>query len=83
VLVASEVALALVVSRGSAGLNDGKHGAPAPGVDPGLDPKNVLVMGNRRLLRLIFTMGPPVNARFCQQLQEAWRAARYRLRGRY
>jgi putative ABC transport system permease protein len=68
VLVASEVALALVVLAGAGLMMESM--ARLLGVDPGLDPKNVLVMGTPTPQVDLYN-GPPVNARFCQQLQES------------
>jgi putative ABC transport system permease protein len=66
-LVASEVALALVVLCG-AGLMI-KSLARLLGVDPGLNPKNVLTMGMSLPQEDIYT-GPPGLPRFCQDLDE-------------
>ena len=67
VLVASEVALALVVLCG-AGLMI-KSMARLLGVDPGLNPKNVLTMGMSVPQEEIY-VGPPGLPRFCQDLEE-------------
>jgi putative ABC transport system permease protein len=66
-LVASEVALALVVLCG-AGLMI-KSIARLLGVDPGLNPKNVLTMRMSVPQQDIYT-GPPGLPRFCQDLDE-------------
>ncbi len=67
VLVASEVALALVVLSG-AGLMI-KSMTRLLGVDPGLKPKNVLAMGVSVPQEEIY-VGPPGLPRFCQDLEE-------------
>jgi len=67
VLVASEVALALVVLSG-AGLMI-KSMARLLGVDPGLNPKNVLTMIVSVPQEEIY-VGPPGLPRFCQDLDE-------------
>jgi putative ABC transport system permease protein len=67
VLVASEVALALVVLSG-AGLMI-KSMTRLLGVDPGLNPKNVLTMGMSVPQKEIY-VGPPGLPRFCQDLDE-------------
>ncbi len=67
VLVAAEVALALVVLCG-AGLMI-KSMSRLLGVDPGFDPKNVLVMGMTVPQEEIY-VGPPGLPRFCADLQE-------------
>ena len=67
VLVASEVALALVVLCG-AGLMI-KSIARLLGVDPGLNPKNVLTMQMSVPQEDIYT-GPPGLPRFCQDLSD-------------
>jgi putative ABC transport system permease protein len=67
VLVASEVALALVVLSG-AGLMI-KSMTRLLGVDPGLNPKNVLTMGMSVPQEEIY-VGPPGLPRFCQDLTE-------------
>jgi putative ABC transport system permease protein len=67
VLVASEVALALVVLSG-AGLMI-KSMSRLTGVDPGLKPKNVLTMGMSVPQEAIY-VGPPGLPRFCQDLDE-------------
>ncbi|HTX38083.1 MAG TPA: ABC transporter permease [Bryobacteraceae bacterium] len=67
VLVASEVALALVVLSG-AGLMI-KSMTRLLGVDPGLNPKNVLIMGMSVPQEEIY-VGPPGLPRFCQDLDE-------------
>ncbi len=66
-LVASEVALALVVLSG-AGLMI-KSVSQLLGVDPGLKPKNVLTMGISVPQEEIY-VGPPGLPRFCQDLKE-------------
>jgi len=68
VLVASEVALALVVLSG-AGLMI-KSMSRLVGVDPGLNPKNVLTMYVSVPQEEIY-VGPPGLPRFCQDLQES------------
>jgi putative ABC transport system permease protein len=67
VLVASEVALALVVLCG-AGLMI-KSVSQLLGVDPGLNPKNVLTMGMSVPQEAIY-VGPPGLPRFCQDLED-------------
>jgi putative ABC transport system permease protein len=67
VLVASEVALALVVLSG-AGLMI-KSMSRLTGVDPGLNPNNVLTMGISLPQEAIY-VGPPGLPRFCQDLDE-------------
>ena len=67
VLVASEVALAVVVLSG-AGLMI-KSMTRLLGVDPGLNPKNVLVLGMSVPQEEIY-VGPPGLPRFCQDLDE-------------
>jgi putative ABC transport system permease protein len=67
VLVASEVALALVVLSG-AGLMI-KSMTRLMGVDPGLNPKNVLTMFMSVPQEEIY-VGPPQLPRFCQDLTE-------------
>ena len=66
-LVASEVALALVVLCG-AGLMI-KSMTRLLGVDPGLNPKNVLTMQMSVPQEAIY-VGPPGLPRFCQDLDE-------------
>jgi putative ABC transport system permease protein len=66
-LVASEVALALIVLCG-AGLMI-KSMARLTGVDPGLNPKNVLTMTMTVPQEAIY-VGPPGLPRFCQDLDE-------------
>ena len=68
VLVASEVALALVVLAG-AGLMI-KSMSRLLGVDPGFNPKNVLTMYVSVPQEEIY-VGPPGLPRFCQDVQEA------------
>ncbi|HEY3938213.1 MAG TPA: ABC transporter permease [Bryobacteraceae bacterium] len=67
VLVASEVALAMVVLSG-AGLMI-KSVSQLLGVDPGLNPKNVLTMGMSVPQEAIY-VGPPGLPRFCQDIEE-------------
>ncbi len=67
VLVASEVALALVVLVG-AGLML-RSMARLLSVDPGFDPKNVLIM-NMSLPQANIYYGPPTHKEFCQDLEE-------------
>ena len=67
ILVASEMALTLVVLAG-AGLMIASM-ARVLGVDPGLDPRNVLV-AEMSLPQAELYYGPPGHARFCQDLQE-------------
>jgi putative ABC transport system permease protein len=67
VLVASEVALAMVVLSG-AGLMI-KSMTRLLGVDPGLNPKNVLTLGMSVPQEEIY-VGPPGLPRFCQDLDE-------------
>jgi len=67
VLVASEVALAMVVLAG-AGLMI-KSTTRLLGVDPGLNPKNVLALGMSVPQEEIY-VGPPGLPRFCQDLEE-------------
>jgi len=66
-LVAAEVALALVVLCGAALMIESM--ARLLGVDPGLNPKNVLTM-QMSLPQINIYYGPPVHARFCQDLDE-------------
>jgi predicted permease len=66
-LVASEVALALVVLAG-AGLMIESMGRLL-GVDPGFNPKNVLTM-EMSLPQINTYYGPPVDAAFCRKLSE-------------
>jgi putative ABC transport system permease protein len=67
VLVASEVGLTLVVLCG-AGLMI-QTMARLLAVDPGFDPKNLLVM-SINLPQINTYYGPPVHARFCDDLEE-------------
>jgi len=67
VLVASEVALAMVVLSG-AGLMI-KSMTRLLSVDPGLNPKNVLILGMSVPQEEIY-VGPPGLPRFCQDLDE-------------
>jgi|HubBroStandDraft_1064217.scaffolds.fasta_scaffold03337_5 predicted permease len=71
VLVASEVALAVMVLCG-AGLMI-KSMARLLGVDPGLNPKNVLTVGMSVPQEEIY-VGPPGLPRFCQDLDERVRS---------
>jgi predicted permease len=66
-LVASEVALALVVLCG-AGLMIASL-SRLLGVDPGFDPKNVLTMQMSQPQEDLYN-GPPGNPQFCQQMDE-------------
>jgi putative ABC transport system permease protein len=66
-LVASEVALALVVLCG-AGLMIASL-SRLLGVDPGFDPKNVLTMGMSLPQEDLYN-GPPGNPRFCQEMDQ-------------
>jgi putative ABC transport system permease protein len=66
-LVASEVALTLVVLAG-AGLMISSV-ARLLAVDPGLDPRNVLVLWMSQPQEDLYN-GPPDHARFCQDLEE-------------
>src|SRR3989454_3579326 len=66
-LVASEVALALVVLCGAGLMIESM--AQLLGVDPGLDPKNVLTMQMSVPQEDIYT-GPPGLPRFCQDIEE-------------
>ncbi len=66
-LVASEVALALVVLSG-AGLMI-KSMTRLLGVDPGLNPKNVVILGMSVPQEEIY-VGPPGLPRYCQDLEE-------------
>jgi putative ABC transport system permease protein len=66
-LVASEVALTLVVLAG-AGLMIASV-SRLLGVDPGLDPKNIVVM-EMSLPQIDLYYGPPVHERFCDDLEE-------------
>ena len=67
VLVASEVALALVVLSGAGLMIESM--TRLLGVDPGLQPKNVLTMGMSVPQEAIY-VGPPGLPRFCQDLDE-------------
>jgi len=67
-LVASEVALALIVLAGAGLMLESM--SRLLNVDPGLDAKNVLVMGTPTPQVELY-YGPPTNLRFCQQLQES------------
>ena len=66
-LVASEVALTLVTLAGAGVMILSL--VRLLGVDPGLDPRNVLVM-SMSLPQENLYYGPPGNPRFCQQLDE-------------
>ncbi len=66
-LVASEVALALVVLCGAGLMVESL--ARVLGIDPGLNPKNVLTM-QLSLPQVDLYNGPPEHARFCQDLDE-------------
>jgi putative ABC transport system permease protein len=66
-LVASEVALALVVLCG-AGLMIASL-SRLLGVDPGFDPRNVLTMSMSLPQEIIYN-GPPGHPRFCQEMDE-------------
>ncbi len=66
-LVATEVALALIVLCG-AGLMI-QSMSRLLGVDPGLNPKNVLTM-DMSLPQINLYYGPPVDARFCHNLDQ-------------
>jgi putative ABC transport system permease protein len=72
-LVASEVALALVVLSG-AGLMI-KSAAQLLGVDPGFKPRHVLTMQMSLPQEITYT-GPPGLPRFCRDLEERVRAVR-------
>ena len=67
VLVASEVALALVVLCGAGLMIEST--SRLLGVDPGFNPKNVLAM-EMSLPQEALYYGPPGHARFCQDLDE-------------
>ncbi len=66
-LVAAEVALALVVLAGAGLVIDSV--ARLMGVDPGFDPKNALTLDITTPQKHLY-YGPPVNGRFCEDLQE-------------
>lgn len=66
-LVAGEVALALIVLAGAALMIDSM--GRLLGVNPGLNPKNVLTMGVSTAQEDLY-VGPPVDGQFCQQLTE-------------
>jgi putative ABC transport system permease protein len=70
-LVASEVALALVVLCG-AGLMIASL-SRVLGIDPGFDPKNVITMGMSLPQEIIYN-GPPGHPLFCQQLENHFAA---------
>lgn len=67
ILVASEVALALMVLCGAGLLIESM--ARVLGVSPGLNARNVLTMG-MSLPQVNLYVGPPVHTRFCQDLDE-------------
>ena len=64
-LVAAEVALALIVLAGAGLMIDSL--ARLLGVNPGLNPKNVLVMGVSTAQKNLY-YGPPEDARFCEEI---------------
>ncbi|MGH9731568.1 MAG: ABC transporter permease [Candidatus Acidiferrales bacterium] len=66
-LVAAEVALALIVLAGAGLMIDSM--ARLLGVDPGLNPRNVLTM-DVSTAQVDLYNGPPVDAHFCQELTE-------------
>lgn len=66
-LVAGEVALALVVLAGAALMIDSM--GRLLGVNPGLNPKNVLTMGVSTSQQDLY-VGPPTDEQFCKQLTE-------------
>ncbi|MGB6482609.1 MAG: FtsX-like permease family protein [Candidatus Acidiferrales bacterium] len=66
-LVAAEVALALIVLAGAGLMIDSM--ARLLGVNPGLNPKNVLTM-DVSTAQVDLYNGPPVDARFCEELAE-------------
>jgi putative ABC transport system permease protein len=67
ILVASEVALAVIVLAGAGLMIESM--ARLLGVRPGFDPKNVLTM-TMSLAQVDLYNGPPGNPRFCQELEE-------------
>jgi putative ABC transport system permease protein len=66
-LVAGEVALALIVLAGAALMIDSM--GRLLGVNPGLNPKNVLTMGVSTAQENLY-VGPPADEQFCQQLTQ-------------
>ncbi|MGH9710936.1 MAG: FtsX-like permease family protein, partial [Candidatus Acidiferrales bacterium] len=66
-LVAAEVALALIVLAGAGLMIDSM--ARLLGVDPGLNPKNVLTMGVSTAQKNLY-YGPPVDEHFCEELTQ-------------
>ncbi|MFZ0639875.1 MAG: ABC transporter permease [Candidatus Acidiferrales bacterium] len=66
-LVAGEVALALIVLAGAALMIDSM--GRLLGVNPGLNPKNVLTMGVSTAQENLY-VGPPTDEQFCQQLTQ-------------
>ncbi|MGC1106782.1 MAG: ABC transporter permease [Candidatus Acidiferrales bacterium] len=66
-LVAAEVALALIVLAGAGLMIDSM--ARLLGVNPGLNPKNVLTM-DVSTAQVDLYNGPPVDTRFCEELAE-------------
>ncbi|MGC1290475.1 MAG: ABC transporter permease [Candidatus Acidiferrales bacterium] len=66
-LVAADVALALIVLAGAGLMIESM--ARLLGVNPGLNPKNVLTMGVSTAQVDLYN-GPPVDAHFCQELTE-------------
>ncbi|MGH9864380.1 MAG: ABC transporter permease, partial [Candidatus Acidiferrales bacterium] len=66
-LVAAEVALALIVLAGAGLMIDSM--ARLLGVDPGLNPKNVLTMGVSTPQNNLY-YGPPVDEHFCEELTQ-------------
>ena len=67
-LVAAEVALTLLVLAGAGAMIVSV--ARLLNVDPGLDPKNVLVMGMSQPQENLY-YGPPAHLRFCDDLDQA------------
>ncbi len=67
-LVAAEVALTLLVLAGAGAMIVSV--ARLVNVDPGLDPKNVLVMGMSQPQENLY-YGPPTHLRFCEDLDRA------------
>ncbi|HVA18281.1 MAG TPA: ABC transporter permease [Candidatus Dormibacteraeota bacterium] len=66
-LVAAELALALIVLAGAGLMIDSM--ARLMGVNPGLNPKNVLVMGVSTAQENAY-YSPPVDAHFCQEMTQ-------------
>jgi putative ABC transport system permease protein len=66
-LVAAEVALALVVLAGAGLMIDSM--ARLLGIDPGFNPKNVLIMDVSTAQKELYN-GPPADAHFCEELAE-------------